>query len=85
MEAVALIVALALGATAVTRRAPEPSGELSLARPLPLPRAVPWGQDARDIRTYDAWVDHPGHAVTPRAILAAWREAERVAGLHDEV
>jgi len=76
-----MIVALALGASAVSagRRAPDaaPAEELSLARPRPLPSSAPLGQDARDIRTFDAWVDHPGYAVTPKAILAAFREAER--------
>lgn len=29
------------------------------------------------MRTYDAWTDHPGYAVTPQGVLATFREAER--------
>lgn len=77
MEAIALVVALAVGATAVATRGPAPPAELALSRPRPLPSSPPLGQDARDVRTFDAWVDHPGYAVTPKAIMAAFREAER--------
>ncbi len=85
MEAVGLLVALALGATslAVGARRPRvvepatgPVVELALARPRPLPSITPVGQDARDINGYDGWVDHPGYAVTPQGILAAFRQAE---------
>lgn len=29
------------------------------------------------MRTFDAWVDHPGYAITPQGVLATFREAER--------
>ncbi len=91
MELVGLLAALAVvSATALTtvgsRRASRstptimPTGglaELSLTRPRALPDIAPGGQDARDIRGFDAWIDHPGYAVTPQGILAAFREAER--------
>jgi phage gp29-like protein len=77
MEAVLLVVALAVGASAVSTRSAPATEELSLARPRPVPSTAPLGSDARDIRMYDAWVAHPGYAVTPKAIVSAFREAER--------
>lgn len=83
MEAVGLLVAIAVGATAVGygARASKPAGVVAptaaIARPRALPRTAPAGQDARDLRTFDAWIDHPGYAVTPQGILATFREAER--------
>lgn len=73
-----ILAALGGGAYAATSRnvAAEPDA-LSLARPRPFPDSAPAGQDARDMRTYDAWNDHPGYAVTPQGILATFREAER--------
>lgn len=58
-------------------RAVDSSTVQSLARPRGLPATAPTGQDARDIRGFDTWIDHPGYAVTPQGILAAFREAER--------
>lgn len=29
------------------------------------------------MRTFDAWIDHPGYAITPQGVLAVFREAER--------
>lgn len=71
----AIIAALG-GGYAVAARAAE-SSTASLARPKPLPAFAPIGQDARDLRTFDAWITHPGHGVTPQAIVSAFREAER--------
>jgi phage gp29-like protein len=42
-----------------------------------MPFGAPRGQDARDIRWFDGWVDHPGYAVTPSGILQAFRLAEQ--------
>ncbi len=80
MDALGLIVAAAVGIGAFgfgRGRAPMAEPGLSLERPSPLPGTPPTGQDARDIRTFDGWVDHPGYAVTPAQILAVFREAER--------
>lgn len=78
METLALIAALSIAAgtaakTYVSRRAPV---EASLERPKPLPANAPDGQVARDMRPFDAWVDHPGYAITPQGILATFRLAE---------
>lgn len=48
----------------------------SLARPARANGTPPIGQDARDIRSFDAWIDHPGHSVTPGGILQVFRIAE---------
>ncbi len=79
LEAVALAVALSVAAVPVVKKVvtsyrAEPV--LSLKRPRPMPGSAPSGQDARDMRWYDGWTDHPGYAVTPQGILAAYRDAE---------
>lgn len=48
-----------------------------MKRPTTTSTVPPSGQDARDISGFDAWIDHPGYAVTPQGVLAAFREAER--------
>lgn len=77
--AIVCVAALAGAAVGVAKGRPTaPSPEVqSLARPRPFPSSPPRGQDARDLQPYDAMVDHPGYAVTPQGILAAFREAER--------
>lgn len=79
MEAVLLTIALAAGAFAVTRSDREENGsptEAALARPRPFPDSPPMGSDARDVRSFDAWICHPGYAVTPSAIISVFRQAE---------
>lgn len=86
MEVLLLITALAAGSVATgvyraarpapTQAVEAPAAKTSLARPRPLPSSAPFGQDARDIRWLDAFVTHPGYAVTPQGILAAFRQAE---------
>jgi phage gp29-like protein len=78
MEAVALVVALAVVGATAARHAPDPAPteELGLARPRALPSGAPTGQDARDLRAFDGWVEHPEYAVTPKTIIAAFRDAE---------
>ena len=48
----------------------------SLARPARASGTPPIGQDARDIRSFDALIDHPGYSITPGGILAVFRQAE---------
>lgn len=48
----------------------------SLERPRPLPNEVPRGTDARDLRYFDSWIDHPGQALTPQLLLQVYRLAE---------
>lgn len=55
----------------------EAFGTLSLDRVRALAVKPPRGQDARDLRFYDAWTDHPGYGVTPGTMLAAFRLAEQ--------
>ncbi|MBA2718922.1 MAG: DUF935 family protein [Chloroflexi bacterium] len=38
---------------------------------------VPAGRDAREVLAYASSVTHPGHGVTPEAILSAFAQAER--------
>jgi phage gp29-like protein len=71
------------GAIAATPRpalpalvAPAVSAKLSMARPRPGSSTPPIGQDARDIRSFDALIDHPGYSITPAGILAVFRQAE---------
>lgn len=83
MEAVALVLALAAVATAATRRTPAPARpqqpeivvKHSLQKPRPFPKSAPMGQDARDL-WFDTIPEHPGYAVTPDRIIAAFRLAE---------
>lgn len=80
MEGVALLVALGLAvgtATGVVARRSAPAPQLSLDRPRPLPSSPPTGQDAKDIRSFDAWTLHPGHEVSPKGVVAAFLQAER--------
>jgi phage gp29-like protein len=49
---------------------------LSLARPRPGGTMPPLGSDARDIRSYDALIEHPGYSITPAGIYAVFRQAE---------
>jgi phage gp29-like protein len=79
MEALLLVAALALGATAVTRGggADSPIAEsASLTRPRAFPREMPRGQDARDLPFYGSVIGHPGYAVTPQGVLSTFRTAE---------
>lgn len=48
---------------------------LSLARPRPLPRVAPKGQDAVDL-WFDTIPEHPGYGVTPKSVIGAFRAAE---------
>jgi phage gp29-like protein len=78
VELLALIAAASIATGAAVksfaaRRAPT---EASLERPKQLPNNAPDGQVARDMRPFDAWVDHPGYAITPQGILATFRLAE---------
>lgn len=76
--ALAVVAALA-GAPYVKKgieRFREPPAQASLTRPRPLPSSAPFGQDARDMRSIDGMTDHPGYAITPQGVLAAFREAE---------
>jgi phage gp29-like protein len=79
VETVAVIAAIALAAgtaTAVSKRA-EARTEASLERPRPLPTIAPVGEDAKHLRSFDAWTLHPGHEVSPRGVVAAFLQAER--------
>jgi phage gp29-like protein len=80
VELLALIAAASIAAgTVVANRtrstAPTPV-VASLERPKKLPSNAPDGQVSRDMRPFDAWVDHPGYAITPQGILATFRLAE---------
>lgn len=85
MDPVALIVAASIAAGAsvgvyALKRTTAPTHEaanLSYERPRPLPNSAPSGQDARDLRSYDAWTLHPGHEVSPRGVVQAFLLAEQ--------
>lgn len=81
MEGVALLVALSVaiggGYRAVKARQAPTSEVQTLARPRALPSTPPLGQDAKNMRTFDAWTLHPGHEVSPRGVVAAFLLAER--------
>ena len=78
MEALLLVTAIAAAAGSyVASRSGSPEVEsASLTRPRAPGVTAPLGQDARDLRSFDAWIDHPGYAVSPQGIVAAFRQAE---------
>lgn len=48
----------------------------SLDRPRRGGSTPPRGQDAHDLRSYDALIYHPGYSITPPGIIAVFRQAE---------
>src|SRR5688572_21260261 len=76
----ALAVLVGVGSYAVTspafRATTKPAPVASLERPRPIPKIAPLGQQAHDIRSFDAWITHPGFAITPAAVMAVFRQAE---------
>lgn len=57
--------------------APTGTRRLSLDPPRPMPSLAPKGRQARDLRFFDSWVDHPGVGLTPMSMFAAFRLAEQ--------
>ena len=58
------------------RRSAAREVRLSLEPPWALPNAPASTRDAHDLYYYDSWIPHPGTAISPGKILAAFREAE---------